>query len=180
MSQAMVTLTCLECGAEFERKKRYVRPGVEKVFCSHPCAGKYNRRTNPAAGRQRKSPRIDCPVCGKPITGNARKFCSRDCSAKSRRDAIWARFDETGKAESKDNRPAREYLIAKRGHRCEQCGLTTWLDRPIPLQLHHVDGNWQNGDFTNLNLLCPNCHALTENFGSKNRGNGRSYRYATP
>ena len=51
---------------------------------------------------------------------------------------------------------------------CEQCGLTEWLDRPIPLALHHVNGDGLDNRLENLQLLCGNCHGLTENFGVKN------------
>ncbi|MFN4145246.1 MAG: HNH endonuclease signature motif containing protein [Runella sp.] len=53
-------------------------------------------------------------------------------------------------------------------HLCESCGLAKWLDNPIPLELHHVDGNRLNNSLTNLKLLCPNCHAFTENYRAKN------------
>lgn len=39
----------------------------------------------------------------------------------------------------------------------------------VPLQIHHIDGNALNNKASNLQLLCPNCHSLTENFGSRNR-----------
>lgn len=45
-------------------------------------------------------------------------------------------------------------------HKCEKCGLTEWLDKLIPLELHHKDGNHFNNNLDNLSLLCPNCHAL--------------------
>ena len=35
-------------------------------------------------------------------------------------------------------------LTFKRGHRCECCGLSTWNDVPIPLQVHHKDGDRLN------------------------------------
>lgn len=38
----------------------------------------------------------------------------------------------------------------------------------VPLQIHHVDGNSTNNKEENLEVLCPNCHSLTENFGSRN------------
>lgn len=44
--------------------------------------------------------------------------------------------------------------------KCEICGLSTWLDSPIPLELHHIDGNHYNNELTNLQIICPNCHAL--------------------
>ena len=52
---------------------------------------------------------------------------------------------------------------------CEICGLEIWNDRPIPLELHHVDGNSQNLDISNLMIICPNCHAQTDNYKSKNK-----------
>ena len=59
-------------------------------------------------------------------------------------------------------------LIEIRGHRCEQCGNTEWLNQPIPLEVHHIDGDNQNNSLDNLQLLCPNCHALTENYRGRN------------
>lgn len=53
-------------------------------------------------------------------------------------------------------------------HKCESCGKTTWLGNPIPLELHHKDGNRNNNDLENYELLCPNCHALTDNYRGKN------------
>ena len=55
-------------------------------------------------------------------------------------------------------------------HQCETCLLSEWLKRPIPLELHHVDGNSSNYDIGNLKLLCPNCHAFTENYRGKGKG----------
>lgn len=58
-----------------------------------------------------------------------------------------------------------------RERKCECCGNTEWQGKKIPLELHHIDGNHYNNDFENLQLLCPNCHFLTENYrGKKNKG----------
>ena len=43
-------------------------------------------------------------------------------------------------------------LIALRGHRCECCGLTEWLDNPISLEVHHEDGDSLNNTLENLKL----------------------------
>lgn len=63
-------------------------------------------------------------------------------------------------------------LIALRGHRCECCGLTEWLDNPISLEVHHEDGDSLNNTLENLKLLCPNCHSLTNNYKGKNINKG--------
>lgn len=55
-------------------------------------------------------------------------------------------------------------------YKCECCGNTEWMGQPIPLQLHHINGINNDNRLLNLQMLCPNCHAQTENFASKGRG----------
>lgn len=69
---------------------------------------------------------------------------------------------------------AIEAIVALRGRQCECCKLTTWLNEPITLELHHKDGDKLNNDLDNLQLLCPNCHSLTENWRGRNNGNGKA------
>lgn len=55
---------------------------------------------------------------------------------------------------------------------CERCGWATRRpkDGLIPLHLHHVNGDGNDNRIKNLEVLCPNCHALTDNYcGCKNR-----------
>jgi hypothetical protein len=56
----------------------------------------------------------------------------------------------------------------RKEHRCEKCKLTEWLGLPIPLELNHKDGNRHNHLWDNLEMVCPNCHAQTENYRGKN------------
>jgi 5-methylcytosine-specific restriction endonuclease McrA len=55
------------------------------------------------------------------------------------------------------------FYFGVRETRCELCGLTSWNNQPIPLELHHIDGNHFNNNLTNLQILCPNCHAQQSN-----------------
>lgn len=64
-------------------------------------------------------------------------------------------------------------LVALRGHRCERCQNTEWLDQPITLELHHLDGDKLNNEMSNLVLLCPNCHSYTDNWRGKNINSGK-------
>lgn len=48
--------------------------------------------------------------------------------------------------------------------KCELCGATEWMGQPIPLELHHINGIHDDLRIENLQILCPNCHAATDNF----------------
>lgn len=51
--------------------------------------------------------------------------------------------------------------------KCECCGITEWQNKPITLQLHHINGNHNDDRLANLMVLCPNCHSQTDNWGNK-------------
>jgi hypothetical protein len=71
------------------------------------------------------------------------------------------------------NKLLKENLIE---NKCSNCGLITWLNKPIVLQLHHKDGNNKNNSLNNLELLCPNCHSQTENYcGNANKNKNKNY-----
>jgi 5-methylcytosine-specific restriction endonuclease McrA len=74
-------------------------------------------------------------------------------------------FEELKKDGSRKTR-----LIVERGHTCEICKLTKWMNQPIPIELDHIDGNPDNNGRENLRLLCPNCHSQTPTHAGRNTG----------
>lgn len=54
--------------------------------------------------------------------------------------------------------------------KCELCGLSTWLNIKLPLELHHKDGNHYNNTLDNLQILCPNCHSIQKGNSGANAG----------
>jgi DNA-binding CsgD family transcriptional regulator len=63
---------------------------------------------------------------------------------------------------------ARLIEAGLKNNRCESCGLTEWHGAPITLELHHVNGDPLDNRLEVLQLLCPNCHSQTENYGRRN------------
>jgi DNA-binding CsgD family transcriptional regulator len=52
--------------------------------------------------------------------------------------------------------------------KCESCGLSEWRGLPISLALHHVNGDRHDNRLENLQILCPNCHGLTDTWAGRN------------
>lgn len=57
--------------------------------------------------------------------------------------------------------------------KCFECGITKWNNKPIVLELEHIDGNRNNNKKENLKLLCPNCHSQTSTFRKNNKKKGK-------
>jgi 5-methylcytosine-specific restriction endonuclease McrA len=53
-------------------------------------------------------------------------------------------------------------------HKCEICGITEWMNKKVPIELDHIDGNHYNNTLSNLRIVCPNCHAQTDTNSGKN------------
>ena len=63
----------------------------------------------------------------------------------------------------------RLYDVGLKENKCECCGIVDWMDKPISLELDHIDGNPRNHILDNLRILCLNCHSQTPTFRNKSR-----------
>lgn len=58
-------------------------------------------------------------------------------------------------------------------YKCAECGIDTWNNKSIVLELDHIDGDAHNCKLSNLRLLCPNCHSLTSTYRGRSINTGK-------
>ena len=57
-------------------------------------------------------------------------------------------------------------------YKCEQCSCPpVYNNKPLVLQLDHINGICNDNRVENLRWLCPNCHTQTETYAKRNSGN---------
>ena len=127
---------------------------------------------------------MKCLNCGKELTGKQTKYCSNTCQKEYEHKqwiVRWKKGQETGmRGKYGISEHLRRYLFDKYNYKCARCG---WGEinpytGTLPLEIEHIDGNYQNNSEDNLIVLCPNCHAMTENYMGLNKGkSGRKNRY---
>lgn len=166
-------LPCHFCGKIVKRSLSKIKSKKKIVFCNKECQRFARTKSNgnkdlwPSHYQKESKP---CKFCQKDLWKKDRSYCSNSCKRNHMLNLL-----QKGEATFTEG-TLRKLLIILRGHRCEECKLSEWKDKPIPLDMHHTDGNHKNNAILNLKLLCKNCHALTNTYGAKNIGNGRHSR----
>jgi len=169
-------LKCMECNEIFTDKKVNNRK-----FCTRSCSVKFNNKFKIKDGSYAVKNSIDknCKFCSKTLLNKERvkTFCNTKCQKSYERIIIYKKIED-GTYEYKSSRKYKDYLIEKYDNKCMKCN---WCEinkvtGKVPIQLEHIDGNSNNNNLDNLELLCPNCHSLTETYGYLNKGNGRDER----
>lgn len=79
-----------------------------------------------------------------------------------------------GRLRSRGNVKRRLLAAGLKRLRCEACEEERWRGQPIPLDLHHVNGQRDDNRLENLQLLCPNCHAVADAEGRSRSGERRA------
>ena len=116
-----------------------------------------------AKGRKQSSEVIAKRLAGFTVDSRARFAAAISAQAKAARSLKYEQLETDVPVSF---RLLRQYLLETVG-KCETCGLSTWRDAPLTLEVHHLDGCKRNNWRSNAALLCPNCHSQTPSFRKK-------------
>lgn len=175
---------CTQCGKPIPYEHR------DNKFCCSSCATSYNnkgwvRNTKEGSIKSENREYPKCKYCGKVLPRMDSKYCNNTCKSEYEYQEYIKQWKEGnisgGSGTDWISKRIRRYMLEKNHECCELCGCN--LKNPYTnlsiLQIHHIDGDCQNNNESNLQLLCPNCHAMTDNFGSLNQISNRNYRQLT-
>jgi hypothetical protein len=161
---------CPKCGKEHKIRKRATPKLTPCIDCG---GGKNRKNTEKGVGF--------CLCCGTKLN-NHHLHCSYKCRQYNdyliyiNKWKLGLVDGRSGKASI--SRHIKHYLFEKYNNSCQKCGwgIRNEYTDNIPLEIHHIDGDYTNNKENNLELLCPNCHSLTDNYKSRNKNNKRTHR----
>lgn len=182
---------CLQCGQALNYKQRHNK------FCNLSCAATYNNqkiyekscnnipisyKNGTSNNHEIKREHGNCLYCGKPLKSRQKKYCSFNCETDYKyvqKIKQWKKGEYNGlNANGTVTNTLKRYLREKYHNSCAKCGwheLNEYTGK-VPLEVHHINGDWSDNQEENLILLCPNCHSLTPTYKACNAGKGRKNR----
>ncbi len=142
-------------------------------FCSQRCASSYSTK----ARRQEINSKVSDKLSGRKLTEDQRLQIKES----------WSKRRGLERKPNKNRTPLDDLLVENSKYTtqcvkrrllqegmleyvCRECGNTgIHNNKPLTLQLDHINGNNRDHRMENLRLLCPSCHSQTETYGSKKR-----------
>ena len=186
LKQELFTFICSKCGKEYTKK--LTRFTALSNLHSHMCSSCYNKKSLCEYGCRRKALYK---------LKNGKLCCEKNynsCPSIRKKNGIGAKQSfKNGRITSTSYTPESRHKMGGRNrgsishiskiipsvmllvrlglkkYQCEMCGVSTWNNSILALELDHIDGNHKNNDIENLRIVCLNCHSQTETFRNKKR-----------
>ena len=183
-----IDIKCSFCGkinaVNAKKAKSLTKTGLK--FCDINCKNKaqgIGKILQPSHyGTNKDIKNKNCLCCNIDLIKNCKLFCSKKCQNNYDYNKFinnWKNKEISGNIKNQVlSVYIRRYMLDKFEHKCSKCGWNKVNQKTgkIPLTINHIDGNSNNSYENNLEVLCPNCHSLTPNYCSLNKGNGRDSR----
>lgn len=159
---------CLECQDSISVESA-------QAFCTGRCREEFWTKVGEHIAHRSKGCCVDC---GTSIA--VQSVRCRDCHVQSRTDKAiqaWLSGEWSGAQTGNEyilSRTVRKYLLEEAKYACVKCGFDTrHPDGQSILEINHINGIPNDHRKSNVEVLCPNCHALTPCHGGRNKGHGR-------
>lgn len=156
---------CKKCGSEFEPKKGLID------YCSLKCR---NSRTWSEDDKKKKSVSAKKSDKLKNSLSKLRIFNKQINNYKNNIEKIKKTWNDKIMNENFDSlsyERKKKRVVLEQNNKCNHCGIDTWNNKPLILELEHKDGDNKNNLRDNLEALCPNCHSQTSTWRGKNKKN---------
>ena len=124
-----------------------------------------------------------CKNCEKKLSKETKSGLCQSCLKQQQDEEKikhWLETGDTGcKVATTLRNVIRDYIKESQNHKCAICGMEdTWNGKELHFVLDHIDGDASNNSESNLQVLCPNCHAMTDSYMDLNKGkSARDKRY---
>lgn len=147
---------CLNCNIETKNEK----------FCSRSCSATHNNQKRTIS--QETKDKISKSLSGREYTpsqnqiDNLRHAHKKWCDEQTEK-LLSSDFESLGYDKM------RKRIIIEQNNTCNKCKLSEWMGSPIPLEIDHINGVNNDNIRTNMEALCPNCHALTDTWRGRNK-----------
>lgn len=162
---------CQQCSKETANLK----------FCSSSCAATFNnkrrgprteitkKKISQSLKQSEKQKKQFTPDRRRQISENSKRVAEK-LKSKYDENLLLIPFDQL-----KFDRLRRRVFL-EHNKQCNSCKLDVWLEKEIPYELNHINGNNKDNNRLNLEALCPNCHALTDTWRGRNKNNESKIR----